>query len=70
MEILNSENLRNWYSSGIISVIKSRTVRWARHVACMGDGRLCTFLVSNPEKIARGKVLLKCIFHLQVVRLN
>jgi len=26
-------------SPNIIRVIKSRTVRWAGHVACMGEGR-------------------------------
>jgi hypothetical protein len=37
---LHSEKLYDLYSSSnIIWVIKSRTVRWVGHVACMGDRR-------------------------------
>jgi hypothetical protein len=37
---LHNEKLHNSYASpNIIRVIKSRTVRWAGHVACMGDMR-------------------------------
>jgi hypothetical protein len=37
---LHNEELNNLYSSpNIIQVIKSRRMRWAGHVACMGEGR-------------------------------
>jgi hypothetical protein len=37
---LHNEELNDLYSSpNIIRVIKSRKMRWARHVACMGEGR-------------------------------
>jgi hypothetical protein len=36
---LHNEELNDLYSSpNIIRVIKSRRMRWARHVACMGRG--------------------------------
>jgi len=37
-------------SSNIIRQIKSRRLRWAEYVACMGQGRkLCKVLVGKPE---------------------
>jgi hypothetical protein len=44
--------LRNLYASpNIIRVIKSRTVRWAGHVARMGEMRnACIILVAKPER--------------------
>jgi hypothetical protein len=53
---LHSEELRNLYASpNIISVIKSRRVRWAGHVARMGEMRNSyKVLVGQPE----GKRLL------------
>jgi hypothetical protein len=37
---LHSEELHNLYSSpNNIRQIKSRRIRWARHVACMGEER-------------------------------
>jgi hypothetical protein len=37
---LNNEELNNLYSSPyIVRVIKSRRMRWAGHVACIGDRR-------------------------------
>jgi hypothetical protein len=43
--------LCNLYSSpDIIRQIKSRRMRWAGHVACMGEGRnVYRFLVGKPE---------------------
>jgi hypothetical protein len=34
----------------IVRQIKSRIMRWAGHVACMGEGRnMCRVLVGKPE---------------------
>jgi hypothetical protein len=44
---LHSEELHEIYSPpNIIQVIKSRRMRWAGHVACMGEKRnICSILV-------------------------
>jgi hypothetical protein len=48
---LHSGELHNWYSSpDIIRQIKSRRMRWAGHVARMGEGRnVYRVLVGKPE---------------------
>jgi hypothetical protein len=48
---LHDEELNDLYSSPtIIRVIKSRRMRWARHVARMGEGRgAYRILVGRPE---------------------
>jgi hypothetical protein len=48
---LHNEEIYYMYSSqSIIRVIKLRRVRWAGHVACMGDGRgEYRVLVAKPE---------------------
>jgi hypothetical protein len=48
---LYNEELQNLYSSpSIIRIIKSRRVRWARHVARMGEKRnVYRLLVGKPE---------------------
>jgi hypothetical protein len=48
---LHNDELHNLYSSpNIVRVIKSRRLRWARHVARMGEGRgVYAVLVENPE---------------------
>jgi hypothetical protein len=48
---LLNEKLNDLYSSpNIIRVIKSRRMRWAEHVACMGDRKgACMVLVGEPE---------------------
>jgi hypothetical protein len=48
---LHNEELNNLYSSpNIVWVIKSRRMRWAEHVACMGEGRgVYRVLVEKPE---------------------
>jgi hypothetical protein len=53
---LHNDELHNLYSSSnIVRVIKSRRMRWAGHVACMGEGRgVYRVLVGRPE----GKRLL------------
>jgi hypothetical protein len=48
---LHNEELRDLYSSpGIIRIIKSRRMRWADHVARMGEKRNAyRLLVGKPE---------------------
>ena len=53
--ILHNEELNDLYSSpNIVRVIKSRRMRWAEHVARMGEESGDRVLVGNPE----GKRLL------------
>jgi hypothetical protein len=48
---LNNVKLRNLYSSpDFIRQIKSRGMRWAGHVSCLGEGRkVYRVLVGKPE---------------------
>jgi hypothetical protein len=48
---LHNEELNDLYSSpNIVRMIKSRRMRWAGHVACMGEERaVYRVLVGNPE---------------------
>jgi len=48
---LHNEELHDPYClPNIAWVIKSRRMRWAGHVACMGKGQVCTgFLVGKFE---------------------
>jgi hypothetical protein len=48
---LHNEELHNLYSSpSIIRIMKSRRMRWAGHVARMGEKRnACRILVGKPE---------------------
>jgi hypothetical protein len=47
---LHNKELYALYSPNIIRVIKSRRLRWAGHMACMGEGRGAhTALVGKPE---------------------
>jgi hypothetical protein len=47
---LHNDELHSLYSSpNIIRVIKSRRMRWAGHVARMGEGRCVQGLVGRPE---------------------
>jgi hypothetical protein len=48
---LHNEELHNLYSSpDIVRQMKSMRMRWAGHVAHMGEERkLCKVLVGNPE---------------------
>jgi hypothetical protein len=48
---LHNDELHNLYSSlNIVRVIKSRRLRWAGHVARMGEGRgVYRVLVGRPE---------------------
>jgi hypothetical protein len=49
---LHNDELHNLYSSpNIVRVIKSRRMRWAGHVARMGEGRIIyRVLVGRPER--------------------
>jgi hypothetical protein len=49
---MQKEELHNLYSMpNIIRRIKSRRIRWTRHVACMGGKwSAYTILIENPEK--------------------
>jgi hypothetical protein len=48
---LHNDELQSLYSSlNIVRVIKSRRMRWAGHVACMGEGRgVYRVLVGRPK---------------------
>jgi hypothetical protein len=48
---LHNDEVHNLYSSpNIVRVIKSRRMKWARHVARMGEGRgVYRVLVGRPE---------------------
>jgi hypothetical protein len=58
---LHNDELHGLYSSlNIVRVIKSRRMRWVRHVACMGEGRgVYRVLVGRPK----GKTLLEIPRH-------
>ena len=45
----NEELSDLYFSPNIVRVIKSRTMRWAGHVACMGRGNTCTGFVEKRE---------------------
>jgi len=49
---LNNEDLKDLYSlPSIVRVVKSRSMRWARHVARVGEGRgVHWVLVGKPEE--------------------
>ena len=49
---LHNEELNDLYCSpNVVRVIKSRRMRWAGHVACMGERRgICRVLVGKPER--------------------
>ena len=48
---IRNEELNDLYSTpNIVRVIKSRKMRWAGHVACVGEKRgIYTVLVGKPE---------------------
>jgi hypothetical protein len=55
---LHNDELHNLYSlQNIVRMIKSRRIRWAGHVACMGEGRgVYRVLVGRPKgKRPRGR---------------
>ena len=47
---LHNEELIDLYSPNTVRMIKSSRMRWAGHVACMGErGGVCRVLVGKPE---------------------
>jgi hypothetical protein len=49
-KLLNEELIDLYCSPNTVRVIKSRKMGWARHVACMGEGRgVYRVLVVKPE---------------------
>jgi hypothetical protein len=59
---LHNDEFHNTYSSrNIVRVIKSRRMRWAAHVARMGEGRsVYRILVGRPEgKRLLGRITLR-----------
>jgi hypothetical protein len=49
-ELHNDERHSLYSSRNFVGVIKSRRMRWAGHIACMGEGRsVYRILVGRPE---------------------
>jgi hypothetical protein len=47
---LHNEKLNLYHLPSIVRLVKSRRMRWAGHVACMGEGRgMHRVLVGKPE---------------------
>jgi hypothetical protein len=68
---LHNEELHNSYSSpSIIRMIKSRRMKWAGHVARMGEERNAyRILVGMPEgKRPLGRSSLKCVDNIKLDR--
>jgi len=66
---LHNEELNDLYSSlNIVRVIKSRRMRWARHVARMGEERgVYRFLVVKPEgKRPLGRPRRRCVDNIRM----
>jgi hypothetical protein len=61
---LHSEELNDLYSlPDIVRVVKSRRMRWAGHVARMGEERgVHRVLVGKPEGRSQLGIILRCIF--------
>ena len=68
---LHNDEFRDFYSlPNIVRVVKSRRMRWARHVARMGEGRgVHRVLVGKPEGKTPlgaldvdGRIILRWIF--------
>jgi len=67
---LHNEELNDLYSLHIVRVIKSRKMRWARHVASVGERRgAYRVLVEKPEgkdhledRSVDGMIILRSIF--------
>jgi hypothetical protein len=68
MEKLHNEELRDLYSSpSKIRIIKSRKMRWAGHVACMGENRNAYRLLAKPEgKRALGRPIRRWVDNIRM----
>jgi hypothetical protein len=67
---LHNEELRDLYSSpSVIIIIKSRRMRWAGHVAQMGEKRNAyRLLVEKPEgKRALGRPRRRWVDHIRIL---
>ena len=66
----HNEECNDMYpSQNIIRVMKSRIMRWAGHVACMGERSVYSVLVGKREGKSHledrgldGRIVLQCIF--------
>jgi hypothetical protein len=65
---LHKEELRNLYSlPSIIRMIKSRRMRWAGHVARMGERNTYRLLVGKPEgKRPLGRPRWRCVNNIEM----
>ena len=66
---LHNEELNDLYSSpNIVQVIKSRRMRWAGHVACMGEeSGVYRVLVGKPEgKRPLGRPRRRCVDNIRM----
>jgi len=66
---LHNKELNDLYSSpNIVRVIKSRGMRWAGHVARMGEERgVCRVLLEKPEgKRPMGKPRRRCVDNIRM----
>ena len=68
---LHNEELNDLYSlPNIVRVVKSRRMRWAGHVACMGQDRGCTGCwwgslrerAHFGDQVIDGRIILRWIF--------
>jgi len=66
---LHNEELNNLYCSpNIVRVIKSRTLKWVGHVACMGEERgVYRVLVGKPEgRRPQGRPRCRCVDNIRM----
>jgi hypothetical protein len=65
---MHNEELRDLYSSPIIRIIRSRRMRWAGHVARMGEKRNAyRLLVGKPEgKRPLGRPRRRCVDNIRM----
>ena len=68
--ILHNEEVNDLYSSpNNVRVIKSRRMRWAGHVACMGEEReVYRVLVGKPEgRRPLGRPRCRCVDNIRMI---
>ena len=66
---IHNEELNDlYYSPSIVRVIKSRSMRWAGHVACMSEERwVYRVLVGKPEgKRPLGRTRRRCVDNIRM----